>query len=305
MTCRVAIVFPGQGSQRREMLADAPETEGMERLLDAAEALTGLDLRRIEAEGPDEALADTRAAQPLLYLTGWAWGTALLDAGCVPCALAGHSLGELAALAVAGAYSVEAGLELVVERSRLMAAACERTPGAMAAVIGLTRQQVEDTIASIPDVWVANDNSPAQTVISGTEAAVATASQLLQAAGARRVVRLPVSGAFHSPLMADAARAFAEVLSRTEFNDAAIPVVQNTAPTPETRAEVLRARLADQMLAPVRWTETMRELAADGPCTVVEVGPGSVLTGLARSIEGIRPLSVEKDGVELVLEEVA
>jgi len=140
MARRHALVFPGQGSQRTGMLDRLPGLESLDRLLDAAEGLSGLDLTAIAADGPDDALRDTRAAQPLLYLADWAWGTTLLAAGLEPVAVAGHSLGEYAALALAGVFSAEAGLELVIERSRLMAQAATETPGGMAAVLGLRQR---------------------------------------------------------------------------------------------------------------------------------------------------------------------
>lgn len=302
-TC--AIVFPGQGSQRLGMLERLPELPDLPRLLDAAEALSDLPLREI-ATGQDEAaLSDTRAAQPLLYLADWAWGVTLLDRGLEPAALAGHSLGELAAVAVAGCVSVEAGLELVVLRSRLMAEAAATEPGAMAAVLGLDRDTVAAVIDGIAGVWVANDNAPGQVVISGVREAVEDAAfRALTEVGARRIVPLPVSGAFHSPLMQQAADAFADVLRRTPFRDAAYPIVQNTVAEPARDGELIRERLADQIPSPVRWTETMQSLVGMGVDLVVEAGPGTVLTGLARRIDGLSGIAVESEGLDRVLEEV-
>lgn len=302
-TC--AIVFPGQGSQRLGMLERLPELPDLPRLLDAAEALSDLPLREI-ATGQDEAaLSDTRAAQPLLYLADWAWGVTLLDRGLEPAALAGHSLGELAAVAVAGCVSVEAGLELVVLRSRLMAEAAATEPGAMAAVLGLDRDTVAAVIDGIAGVWVANDNAPGQVVISGVREAVEDAAfRALTEVGARRIVPLPVSGAFHSPLMQQAADAFADVLRRTPFRDAAYPIVQNTAAEPARDGGLVRQRLAAQIASPVRWTETMQSLVGMGVDLVVEAGPGTVLTGLARRIDGLSGIAVESEGLDRVLEEV-
>lgn len=304
MTRRLALTFPGQGSQRPGMLDMLPETDGADRLLDAAEALSGLPLRRIASEGPTEDLSDTRAAQPLLYLADWAWGAALLSAGLEPVAVAGHSLGELAALAVAGAFSVEAGLELVVERSRLMAEAAASTPGGMAAILGMQRGEIEAALAEIDGVWVANDNAPGQTVISGTPEALKAAESVLVEAGARKVIPLAVSGPFHSPLMKPAADAFASTLGQAQFSDAAIPVVQNAEPTPATDAGTLRTRLAAQIVSPVRWTETMEVLASGGATLLVEAGPGTVLTGLTKRADGVEGLSVEQVGIDAVAEEV-
>lgn len=303
MTTRTAFIFPGQGSQRAGMLDMLPELDSLGRLIDAAEALSGLELRTISALGDSEELADTRVAQPLLYLADWAWGVTLLESGIVPEAVAGHSLGELAALAVAGVYSPEAGLELVVERSRLMAATAASTPGTMAAVLGLDGSQIASALVGIENVWVANDNAPGQIVISGSHEGVGAASAALTDAGARRVVPLAVSGPFHSPLMRSAADAFAELLAGADFSDARIPVLQNTDPTPLTDAETIRIRLATQITSPVRWTETLQALVAGGPVTVIEAGPGSVLTGLSRRVEGVTGRAVDSvDLEELVME---
>lgn len=300
-----ALVFPGQGSQRAGMLDSVPENEDLVRLLDAAEALADIELRQIALLGNDEDLADTRIAQPLLYLTDWAWGVALIESGIEPDYVAGHSLGELAALAVAGVFSVEAGLELVVERSRLMAVTAANTPGAMAAVLGLDGDVVGGALESIDGVWTANDNAPGQIVISGTEDGIVKATESLTAIGARRIVPLKVSGPFHSPLMEPARAAFEEVLRGATFNDADYPVIQNTAATPTTDAEEIRTRLIGQITSPVRWTETMRFLAAQGECALVEAGPGAVLTGLAKKVDGVNGISAESSGIERVLEEVS
>ncbi len=301
---QAALVFPGQGSQRPGMLDRVPETDALDRLLDAAEALTGRELRSLASEGRPEDLTDTTVAQPLLYLADWAWGRALLDIGVTPAYVAGHSLGELAALAVAEVYSPEAGLELVCERSRLMAETAARTPGTMAACLGLDAEVVTSVVDPVEGVWVANDNAPGQIVISGTAEGVSVATALLNDAGARRVVALDVSGPFHSPLMAPAADAFAQILAGTEMADAAIPVIQNTRPVPSTAAGEIRGALAAQITAPVEWTSAMRYLAGHPPMTVVEAGPGSVLRGLARRIDGLGAVSVEDVGLEVLVEEV-
>lgn len=302
---RTALVFPGQGSQHPGMLADVPELESLDRLLDAAEALSGLELRTMAALGTPEDLADTRVAQPLLYLADWAWGYTLLESGVEPDAVAGHSLGELAALAVAGVVSPEAGLELVAERSKLMATAAAANPGAMSAVLGMDADAIRESIAEVPNVWVANDNAPGQVVISGTSDGVTLATALLLEGGARKVVQLAVAGAFHSPIMDPAGAAFAELLEGAEFEDARIPVLQNTDPEPATDGDTIRKRLIGQITSPVRWTEIMRRLAADGPVTLIESGPGTVLTGLARRVEGVTALAVQTTDLETIVEEVS
>lgn len=303
MRPRIALVFPGQGSQRHGMLDALPQADSVARLLDAAEALSDLDLRAVAAMGTPEQLADTRAAQPLLYLADWAWGTEAIAAGAAPVAVAGHSLGELAALAVAGVFSIEAGLELVVERSRLMAACAASVPGGMAAVLGLDAETIASAIVGIEGVWIANDNSPGQIVISGTVEGIAAAGESLGRAGARRVVRLQVAGPFHSPLMAPAADAFAAILRETAFIDAKLPVFQNADPTPETGADAIRDRLALQIVSPVRWTETMANLRDAGTDVLVECGPGAVLTGLARRMDGLTARAVEQGGLDSLLDE--
>lgn len=304
MTWRTAFVFPGQGSQRIGMLDHLPESDDLARLLDAAEALSDIELRTIAMMGPESELADTRAAQPLLYLADWCWATSLIESGVSPDVVAGHSLGELAALAIAGVYSVEAGLELVVERSKLMAATAVSTPGTMAAVLGLQSDVLASAIESIDGVWLANDNAAGQVVLSGTTEGVLQASQAASDAGARRVVPLNVAGPFHSPLMEPAREAFEQIVRGAAFSDARIPVLQNTDPTPATDADVIRERLVGQITAPVRWTETAETLAAAAPVIVVETGPGGVLTSMLRRVDGITALAVESAGIEAVLEEV-
>jgi len=304
VTTRTALVFPGQGSQRAGMLDAIPELDALDRLLDAAEALSDLELSTIAKLGQPDDLADTRVAQPLLYLADWAWGTILLHSGVVPELVAGHSLGELAALAIAGVFSPEAGLELVVERSKLMAVTALGTPGGMSAVLGMDSKAIGSAIGDIADVWIANDNAPGQVVISGTDAGIESATVALTEAGARRIVPLSVAGAFHSPLMEPARAAFEDLLVGAEFGNARIPVLQNTDPTPETDGEAIRDRLIAQITSPVRWTETMQSLVAGGPITMIEAGPGGVLAGLARRVDGITAYSVESADLETLVEEV-
>ena len=253
VTVRTALVFPGQGSQRTGMLDHVPELESLNRLLDAAEALSDLELSTIAQLGTPEDLADTRVAQPLLYLADWAWGVTLLQSGVGPVAVAGHSLGELAALAVAGVFSPEAGLELVVERSKVMAATAASTPGGMSAVLGMERATIAELLADMPGAWVANDNAPGQVVISGTRSGIEQATEALLEAGARKVVPLAVAGPFHSPLMEPARAAFEEILLGAEFADARIPVLQNTDPTPATdaRAHSRAPDRADHVAGPL------------------------------------------------------
>jgi len=300
------LIFPGQGSQRPGMLGVAPENDTLGRLLDAAEGMSGIALRKygVSSQIDPQELQDTRVAQPLLYLTDWAWAVALLECGIEPEAVAGHSLGEFAALAISGAISVEAGLDLVVERSRLMFRAAQNSPGTMAAVIGLKASELRACIGSIEGVWVANENSYTQTVISGTDQGVEEATSRLLTHKLTRVMPLKVSGPFHSPLMETAARDFAGILENTEFRTPSIPVMLNVDPEPTTDPDVIRHRLSQQMTSPVRWSLTMELMASRAPVIAIESGPGSVLKGLARAIHGIQVISVESVGLEHVVQEV-
>jgi len=192
----------------------------------------------------------------------------------------------------------------VVERSKLMASTAAATPGGMSAVLGMDSAAISAAIAGIDGVWVANDNAVAQVVISGTSAGLELASVALLEAGARKIVPLAVSGPFHSPLMEPARLAFEQLILGAEFADSSIPVLQNTDPTPETDGERIRERLIAQITSPVRWTETMAALVAEGPITLIESGPGSVLTGLAKRVDGATGFAVEVSDLETIVEEV-
>lgn len=284
------------------MLDAVPLSPQIQLALQQAGELMGLDLREIAANGSRRALASTSVAQPLLFVADLAWAYALEDAGVRPAVVAGHSLGELAALTFAGVVPLEDGVRLVTERGRIMSEVASAVPGTMAAVLGMERDMVASLVADIPGVWVANDNSEGQAVISGLGAGVESAIQALTAAGARKVVPLDVAGPFHCPLMAPARDYFATLLASVPFADARIPVVQNTEPIPTTDAETLRTRLADQITAPVRWRETMDAFRAEGVTHVVETGPGAVLAGLARKVDGLTAIAVETDGIQAVVE---
>lgn len=285
---RVGLCFPGQGSQAAGM-ADGLETTDLGRRLLSAAAGLGADLSAVF--GDDEAsLRPTDVAQPALVFTE------LVLAGALPrktevVAVAGHSVGELSACAAAGALEPETALRLSIERGRLMAAMHE---GVMAAVLGLDAGTVEEICGAVDGtVVVANLNGPGQVVISGTRPAVAAAAARAQQAGARRVVPLRVGGAFHSPLMEQAGAAFAQLLDTTPIRDAAVPVVANVDAAPVRDAGDIRERLRLQLVSPVHWTESVQRMVELGADTLIEVGPGSVLTGLARRIvPGVRALSV-------------
>jgi [acyl-carrier-protein] S-malonyltransferase len=281
----IAWVFPGQGSQKVGMAAGVLDLPGARERFAAASELLGRDLLAIcagEAEGELSDLNDTRNTQPALFVIESLLVDGLKAQGRTADLVAGHSLGELVALYAAGVFDVATGLRLMQTRSELMAAA---GGGAMTAVMGFDRGELEALVAATEGVVIANDNSSAQVVLSGSPEAVSKVSAELSC---KRAIPLAVSGAFHSPFMAEAAEAFAATLEAVPFADASIPVLSNTDPSPETSGAALKARLRSQMTTGVRWRETMDRLQADGVATAVEIGPGAVLSGLIkRSCEGI------------------
>jgi [acyl-carrier-protein] S-malonyltransferase len=279
---RIALCFPGQGSQAAGMAGDLLDDPLAARLLEVA-AADGLDLRTALG-GSDEQLRPTEIAQPSLVLAELVLA-ARLPAELEVVGVAGHSVGEYAAVSVAGAYAPEDVMRLVIRRGREMAS---MTEGTMAAVLGLEAAAVEeaceDTRQGGEVVVVANLNAPGQTVISGTVAGVDRAAVLARERGARRVVTLNVSGAFHSPLMAPAAARLAPVIEATPRQELRIPVVCNVDGAIVEHAADIPPRLAAQLEAPVRWTDCVAGLVSLGAEWIVEVGPGSVLTGLTRRI---------------------
>ena len=281
----IAWVFPGQGSQKVGMAASVLELPGAVERFAAASELLGRDLLAIcagEATGELSDLNDTRNTQPALFVVESLLVDGLRAQGRSADRVAGHSLGELVALYAAGVFDAATGLRLIQVRSALMAGA---GGGAMTAVMGFDRGELDALVAATEGVVVANDNSSAQVVLSGSPEAVAAVSGALTC---KRAIPLAVSGAFHSPFMAEAAEAFAAELEAVPFADATIPVLSNTDPSPETSGEALKARLRRQMTSGVRWRETMERFSADGIDTAVEIGPGNVLSGLIkRSCAGI------------------
>lgn len=281
----IAWVFPGQGSQKVGMEAGVLELPGAQERFAEASALLGRDLLAIcdgSATGADADLNSTANTQPALYVVESLLVDGLRAQGRSADLVAGHSLGELVALYAAGVFDFGTGLRLIQARSALMATA---GGGAMTAVMGFDRAELEALVDAHNDVVIANDNSASQVVLSGAPEAVAQVSGAL---ACKRAIPLAVSGAFHSPFMAAAAARFAATLESVPFADATIPVLANTDPTPQTDAVALKRRLSSQMTNGVRWRETMGALNGAGIDTVVEVGPGSVLSGLIkRSCPGI------------------
>lgn len=268
-------MFPGQGSQAVGMTADLLDSPAAQAKLAIADEILGWSVAEV-CNGDEAQLSQTQYTQPCLYAIEAILVDALKAAGQSPDLVAGHSLGEYVALYAAGAFSFEAGLKLVKRRAELMQAA---SGGKMAAMIGFNRPALTEAIAATEGVVLANDNSDAQVVISGTPEAV---DAILGSVKAKRAVPLAVSGAFHSPYMAEASAEFNEILAATDFTDTAIGVLSNTDPTPETSGAALKERLSKQMTGSVRWRETMVMLNQVACTEAIEVGPGKVLTGLLK-----------------------
>lgn len=285
-TARELGLFPGQGSQRPGMAAWITRHPAAKEVFRRADELLDLPLTALCVEGSAEELRATDITQPAVVATSLALVAVRRERGELPDAVAGHSLGEFTALAVAGVLDADAVLTLVRLRGRLMAEAARRSGGAMAAIIGLPSEQVEALCARARSgiVVVANQNQPTQTVVSGEVAAVAEVAEAARAAGAAKVVRLPVGGAFHSPLMADAAAEFATELARHPLHPPLLPVLSPATAGYLRDPAATAAALRGQLLAPVRWVDTIRRAVADGYTTLTELGPGTVLTACSRRI---------------------
>lgn len=284
-----AFLFPGQGSQSVGMgkaLAERyPESRAV---FEEADQVLGFALSALCFEGPEEELTRTENTQPALLVTSIASFRALEAKGLSPGAAAGHSAGEYAAHVAAGTFSFADGLRLIRARGEAMARAGSDRPGSMTAVLGLDASQIEAVLRAVgasEDLAAANYNSPGQVVLSGTPEALARASEEARRLGAKRVVPLNVSAAFHSPLMATAARGLAAALDQVAFARSRFPVYANVSAGPVREPEAARAALKEQLLMPVLWEQTLRSLMADGARRFVEVGNGRVLRGLARSVD--------------------
>ncbi|HEV2104307.1 MAG TPA: ACP S-malonyltransferase [Candidatus Eisenbacteria bacterium] len=285
---RLAFLFPGQGAQAPGMgRALAAAHPAAREAFATADRVLGYPLSELCWQGPAEELKKSVHAQPALLVHAVAAWRLVEAAGLTPAFVAGHSLGEYSACVAAGALGYEDALRLTHRRGELMYEAGLARPGAMAAILGLPAAEVEAACAEAADAGVvcaANLNAPGQVVISGEPAAVERAGERAKARGAKRAIRLEVSGAFHSPLMAPAAEGLAAALDATAFHDPRCPVVANAWARPVRRADEVRSALRAQLLAPVRWEESLRLLLAEGLDGFVELGPGRVLRGLLRTL---------------------
>ncbi len=284
---KTAWVFPGQGSQEVGMGVDLKDIPAAKEKFEKAEQILGLSILKL-CQSDKEKLSRTLYTQPCIYAIESILADLMRSQGHEPDLVAGHSLGEYVALYTAGVFDFVTGLKLVYERAKLMDSAAG---GKMMGLMGFSRSELEAAISQTPDVVLANDNSAAQVVISGTDAAVET---VIVQVKVKRAVPLKVSGAFHSPLMAPVATEFQQLLESVSFADARVPVLSNVEPVPATAAAVLKQRLKQQITGSVRWREICLQLPQSGIERVVEIGPGKVLTGL-----------IKRTCAELLLENVS
>ncbi|MDR2086313.1 MAG: ACP S-malonyltransferase [Dysgonamonadaceae bacterium] len=290
-----AYVFPGQGAQFVGMGKDLYERSAVAKaMFEKANEILGFRITDLMFEGTDEDLRQTKVTQPAIFLHSVVLAK-MLGEDFKPEMVAGHSLGEFSALVAAGALSFEDGLQLVYKRALAMQKACEKIPGTMAAVLALSDEKVETICDGISDIVVpANYNCPGQIVISGTISGIDKACEELLAAGAKRALKLKVGGAFHSPLMEPARTELANAIDTTTFNTPLCPVYQNVSTKGETDAAAIKTHLIAQLTAPVKWTQSVQNMIADGATIFTELGPGNVLQGLIKKINS----GVETNGAK-------
>lgn len=291
-------IFPGQGSQFSGMGKSLYDSNSEAReLMENANEILGFRLTDIMFAGTDEELKSTRVTQPAIFVHSTA--LALCSGLEAPAMAGGHSLGEFSALTAAGAMTFEDALRLVAIRAGAMQKCCEKAKGTMAAIIGLDNETVEDVCAKTSGtVIAANYNSNGQVVISGEAEAVQAACEALKAAGAKRALPLPVSGAFHSPLMEAARLELADAIADTQMHAPACPVYQNVSAAPETDPETIKKNLLAQLTSPVRWTQSVMSMLSNGADRFVEIGPGAVLQGLVKRIAQAAGKEVSLEGIQ-------
>lgn len=280
-----AYVFPGQGTQFSGMGKDLYESnEDAKKLFEKANEILGFRISDIMFEGSDEELKQTKVTQPAIFLHSVILAKTSPDFS--PNMVAGHSLGEFSALVANGTLAFEDGLKLVYQRALAMQEACEINPSGMAAILGLEDEKVEEICASIKVEIVvpANYNCPGQLVISGTNKGIEIACEKMKEAGAKRALPLPVGGAFHSPLMEPAGEKLRKAIESTTFHQPSCPVYQNVSTTGVSNVEEIKKNLIAQLTAPVKWTQSVQNMVADGATHFVECGPGKVLQGLVKKI---------------------